>query len=125
VTPVNLFQAHRELLGSRIRTARKTAGLSHDQLAAKVGTSRQHLIKLEKGIHAPRPEMLAGIAEATGKSEEFFTGDGEDDEEADPVADLYSALMRAVDQRVADHLKSNEPTVSRQEQPVGSVKNGG
>ncbi len=81
-------------LGARIRLARKQARLSHDRLGALVGTSRQHLIRLEKGMHRPRPEMLARIAEATGKPVEFFEQD--DDEEADPVSDLVRSLRALV-----------------------------
>ena len=73
------MEAHRQRVGARIRQARKAAGLSHDALAATVGTSRQHLIKLEQGRHLPRPDMLAAIADATGKPEQWF--DQEDEEE--------------------------------------------
>lgn len=43
-----------------------------DRLAELAGTSRQHLISLEKAKHRPRLEMLAAIAEATGKPLDFF-----------------------------------------------------
>lgn len=100
----NAIQAHRERVGRKIRLARLSANMSHDQLAAKVGTSRQHLIKLEKGQHLARPEMLAKIAEATKKSERFFESD--DDEESDPVADLFAAFLRVVDHRVTERVKA-------------------
>lgn len=61
------------LIGSRIRRARRDLGLSHDRLGEVLGgVTRQHLIKLEKAQHRPRAEMLLRIAEATGKSVEFF-----------------------------------------------------
>jgi transcriptional regulator with XRE-family HTH domain len=82
-------------LGRKIRAARKQAGLSHDRLAAQVGTSRQHLIRLEKGLHAPRPEMVAGIAEATGADPSEFVVD-DADEESDLYADLLSHAVREV-----------------------------
>lgn len=98
-----ILQAQRERVGRQIRTARQLAGLSHDKLAAAVGTSRQHLIKLEKGQHLAGETMVARIAEATGKPMAFFAAD--DDEESDPVADLFDALRRtveaAVDARIA------------------------
>ena len=75
----NFLDVHRKFVGGRIRKARVRAGLSHDGLAEKVGTSRQHLIKLEKGMHLPRPEMLAAIAEATGKEAAYFESDDEDE----------------------------------------------
>lgn len=87
----SLIDAHRKRVAQRIRLARVTSGLSHDQLGAKVGTSRQHLIKLEKGMHLPRIEMLARIADATGRDLSYFQSD-EDDEEADPMASFSAAL---------------------------------
>lgn len=62
-----------QLIASRIRRARRDAGLSHDRLGAEIGgVTRQHLIKLEKAKHRPRADMLARIAEATGRPLEFF-----------------------------------------------------
>src|SRR4051812_5444620 len=89
----HLLQAQREIIGRRVRTARLSAGLSHDALGVKVGTSRQHLIKLEKGMHLPRPEMLTKIAEATGKDESFFTEDDEEDSSLPSHHDMVAVLM--------------------------------
>lgn len=59
------------LIAARIKRARREA-MSHDRLAARVGTSRSHLIKLEKGKHRPRAEMLVRIADATGREIDWF-----------------------------------------------------
>lgn len=90
-----VLREHRERVGRQIRRARITSGLSHDKLGSLVGTSRQHLIKLEKGQHLPSDQMLDRIAEATGKTVEFFT-DGDDDEESDAMAELLHAIRRVV-----------------------------
>lgn len=89
-----LVQAQRERVGRKIRAARRGAGLSHDRLAAKVGTSRQHLIKLEKGQHLAGTALLERIAAETGRTVEWFAS--EDDEESDPVTDLLHALRAVV-----------------------------
>lgn len=68
----SIHQADLRLIASRIRRARKTCNLSLDLLASTVGTSRQHLISLEKARHRPRLEMLTRIAEATGRPVEWF-----------------------------------------------------
>lgn len=61
------------LIAARIRRARRQAGLSHDKLGEALGgVTRQHLIKLEKGQHRPRAQMLLRIAAATDKPVEFF-----------------------------------------------------
>lgn len=72
-------QAPLPFIAARIKRARKMKGLSHDRLADLCGTSRQHLIKLEKGQHRPRAQMLTAIAEATERELEWFV-----DPEVDP-----------------------------------------
>lgn len=60
------------LIAARIRRARRSANLTLDSLAETAGTSRHHLIRLEKGNHRPRVEMLSRIAEATGRPVDYF-----------------------------------------------------
>jgi transcriptional regulator with XRE-family HTH domain len=68
------------LIAARIKRARKTLGISHDRLGELCGgVSRQHLIKLEQAKHRPRAEMLAKIANATGRDIDWFL-----DPEVDP-----------------------------------------
>jgi transcriptional regulator with XRE-family HTH domain len=74
-----LRDAPLKLVAARIKRARVKAELSHDRLGEVVGTSRQHLISLEKGKHRPRLEMLMRIAEATGREVDWFL-----DPEVDP-----------------------------------------
>lgn len=45
-----------------------------------IGTSRRHMIRIEKGLHRPGPLFRARIAEATEQPDDFF--EDEDDEEA-------------------------------------------
>lgn len=87
-------------VGQRIRWARKRAKLSHDRLIEAIGRSnRSHLIKVEQGHHNPRRDLRDAIADATGVARDLF--DSDDDEEADPVADLFKALDRFVDHKMA------------------------
>lgn len=74
-----LREAPLKLVAARIKRARREADLSHDRLGERVGTSRQHLISLEKGRHRPRLEMLTRIAEATERDVDWFL-----DPEVDP-----------------------------------------
>lgn len=55
----------RQALGVKIKAARLTAGLSLDALGERVGTTRQHLIRLEQGQHAPTAKLLRRIARET------------------------------------------------------------
>ena len=60
-------------LGKRLRELREAAGLSRPELAARAGTTRSHLRKLEAGDHAPRPEMATRLAAALGVDEAAFS----------------------------------------------------
>lgn len=67
-----------------------------------MGTSRQHLIRIEKGIHKPRPDLLARISEATNTDlADLLEHDASDeDEESEAVAALMQALRRVVREEV-------------------------
>src|SRR5688500_16568905 len=89
-------------VGQRIRWARERKGISQEGLAEKIGTSRRHMIRIEKGQHVPRPALLARIAEETGQPIALLNG-GDDDEEdeSDSVAlALVTALMQRLDEQV-------------------------
>ncbi len=78
--------------------ARKRLGISQERLAGLIGTSRRHMIRIEKNQHVPGPEFRQRIADATGQSIEFFadgTPDAEDEEAAELMAPLMQ-LLRAV-----------------------------
>lgn len=79
VLAAKIQDAPLRLIAARIKRARKEAELTLDGLGETVGTSRQHLIRLERGDHRPRPEMITRIAEATGRSVDWFL-----DPEVDP-----------------------------------------
>lgn len=81
-------------LPQRLRWARKQAGLSLDRLGQMVGTSRQHLIRLEKGQHKPRPDMVVRIAQATEQPVELFV---DEDEEGEPPVQLRVPMVVALD----------------------------
>ncbi|MCC8101443.1 MAG: helix-turn-helix domain-containing protein [Clostridiales bacterium] len=49
--------------GERIKKARKTAGLTQKQLAAKLGTSQQNIAQYESGKRNPKQETLREIAD--------------------------------------------------------------
>jgi transcriptional regulator with XRE-family HTH domain len=105
VTAVAIPNVIRELpLGQRIKWARKRAGLSHDSLVDRVGSTRSHLIKIEKGkVNRPRQELRDRIADATGVPRELFTD--EDDEEGDQVKNLDDFLRVRVRQIMREEMR--------------------
>lgn len=63
-----------KLVAMRIKTARKSAGLSLAQLTEKIGDkiTRQALYRYEKGEIMPPQERIEKIAEITGYPVSFF-----------------------------------------------------
>jgi transcriptional regulator with XRE-family HTH domain len=68
-----------QILGLKVRRAREQTGLSQENFAPRVGTTRRHLIRIEGGHHKPGGALLDRIATETGTPRESFTN--EDDEE--------------------------------------------
>ena len=79
--------------GQRIRQARHLTGLSQENFAPRIGTTRRHLIKLENGEHRPRRQLRDRIVEITGTEEQI---DSSGDEEEDAMHDLFDALRRTI-----------------------------
>ena len=52
------------LIGERVRTARERSGVSREQLAARVKTTKTAISRLESGRHAPTVATLRKIASA-------------------------------------------------------------
>lgn len=67
------------VLGRKIRKARETLGISQENFAPKVGTTRRHLIRIEAGKHRPGDHLLSAVARETGTPVEQFTNEGDDE----------------------------------------------
>lgn len=72
------------LNGARIRRARHLTGLSQEAFAPLIGTSRRHMIRLERGQHLPGGPLRDRIVDFTQTEEQILSAD--DDEEADPLS---------------------------------------
>jgi transcriptional regulator with XRE-family HTH domain len=69
--------------------------VSQQALADRVGVHVITVSQWERGRSAPTVANLMAIADATGQPVEFFTGDSDDEEEAEQrMADLISLLMK-------------------------------
>lgn len=81
--------------GARIRSARRRSGKSQEGLAAEVGTTRRHMIRLENGEHLPSGELRDRIAEHTGQPKETFqSADDADDRLPRPGRSLAVDLQQ-------------------------------
>jgi putative transcriptional regulator len=60
--------------GTRIRAARKEAGLTQQSLSAAVAVSRQTIIAMETGDYAPSVYLAVKVARALGVTVEDLWG---------------------------------------------------
>ena len=93
-------------LPERIRWARKRAGYSQEQFAAKLGTSRRHVIRWENVAQPTKPtaRYVALIAAATGQPEEMFRDEDDEEDALQALAPhLADALIdRLLERRLAE-----------------------
>ncbi len=82
-------------IGERIRHARKSAGLSQADLAARIGVSQPAIATWESGVHDPRRVVMAKLADALSISHEWLTAGARSTAEADPQA-AAAYLRRAL-----------------------------
>lgn len=81
--------------GAAIRRARKRSEKSQERLAAEVGTTRRHMIRLENGEHLPSGALRDRIAAATGSDpSEIQSSDDEDESLRRSLSDDLHALAR-------------------------------
>lgn len=62
-------------VGKRIREARLHAGLTQEELAAKLDMSPTHISVLERGVKPPKLESFINIANALGVSSDYLLQD--------------------------------------------------
>ena len=67
----------RQVLGSRVRRLRETAGLTQETLAQAAGIGRITLVRLENGKHVPKLTTLKAIAHVLGKPVEDLLADSD------------------------------------------------
>lgn len=91
-------------IGERITWARKRKGLSQEALADKAGTTRRHVMRMERNKHAPRVALRERLAEVLDQKPSFFADDDED-EESDQLPSLETFLQRKVELAVNDAIE--------------------
>lgn len=71
-------------IGTKIHELRLSTGQSREQVAVKIGVTHQQLQKYEKGTNRISAGRLVTIAEAFGKTAEFFFAGVQEGREALP-----------------------------------------
>lgn len=86
----------RRFRGERLRALRKARGFSQTQLGQRIGAHVTSISDWERGANAPSGRHVASLARELDVAAEHFYGSEDDDEEADPVADLVKAIRALV-----------------------------
>lgn len=60
---------------SKIKLRRNKLGLTQEALAKKVGTSREHVVDIERGKKIPKVTTIAKLAYALRVRESYFFAD--------------------------------------------------
>lgn len=90
-------------VGERIFWARKRKGISQVRLAAMIGSSQRHIVRLEKNENSPKLPMREQLAVALDQKPEFFEASGGDDDEE---SDMSRALARALHEQIRSIVRS-------------------
>lgn len=89
----NQTQAIRVAMGERVRQARIRAGLTQEELAARLGRNQRSISQLENGErNFPATDMIF-LARELGVSILYFYEDVFDQHDQDEVNDLQAALF--------------------------------
>ena len=63
---------NKKLIGVRIMQRRKTAGLTQDQLAEKVGLSPNHISNIECGKNLPTTKFILQVCNILGETPDYY-----------------------------------------------------
>ena len=82
-------------IGQGIAKYRKAAGLTQEQLAAKLQVAHETVSRMERGVSMPSVMTLHRIANALGvEVQEFFAAEAGDSEKARALDNLLTLLKR-------------------------------
>ena len=83
--------------GHQIRWTRRHFRISHDRLGAASGVTRQHLIRLERDLHKPKPDtaqrIVGALSGMTGIPRELFNVPADDDEDSRDMSVILFARI--------------------------------
>ena len=61
-----------KLIGIRIMQKRKECDLTQENLAEKIGLSKNHISNIERGVIIPKIEILLKICEVLGETPDYY-----------------------------------------------------
>jgi transcriptional regulator with XRE-family HTH domain len=82
--------------GAKIRRARRSTGQSQEIFAERIGTTRRHMIRLEKGHHLPSGALRDRIVKETKGAVDGIEAHDDEDDEEDAAVSFDDFLRRRV-----------------------------
>ena len=85
----------KKYIGTQIKTFRKTAGFTQDELAKRLNTTKQTISRYEKGDRKANQDMLFELCDIFGVSiDDFFTSQNESSQPSttSPIQSIYDKL---------------------------------
>ena len=99
-------------LGNKLKNARKSRGITQEELSALSGVSTRHISKIEKGVMNPSYEILTQIATALGMTLDYFFASDNDEDENN--IQLLISLYRGCPKHYRKLLLSTMHTLSKE-----------
>ena len=96
------------MLSEKIYTLRRKSGLSQEQLAEKIGVSRQAISKWEGGLSIPELEKIRALSEFFNVSIDELTREQETDNPSDDTEEKQNRFFLMLDRRsMSDSFRRN------------------
>ena len=101
-------------VGERIKGARKTASLTQDELAARLGVTQAVIGQYERGIRKPKMDTIQRIADALGigiydlvpeYSGSLLVGVPKNESEKQKIMDDFDKLSPSAQEKITDLIK--------------------
>lgn len=80
-----------KLIGTRIMQRRKACGYTQEQLAEKIGFSKNHISSVERGIYVPTTQFIFRICDVLGDTPDYYLI-GKTSGNADEIISLIRTL---------------------------------
>jgi len=91
----------------RLRSARKSRGLSQEDLARRVNTTKSTISNYENGYSTPSNEMLLKLADVLQTTTDYLLGRTDD---PNPISENETDIKKILEQKEKAHFEGHELT---------------
>lgn len=80
-----------KIIGTRIMQKRKSCGYTQEQLAERIGFSKNHISSVERGIYTPTTQFIFRLCDELGETPDYYLI-GRSNGKTDRITDLIKGL---------------------------------